>query len=639
MKLLKSIAAYFIIAAMIFTNLSVTAFSTQNSYEISLKDFSEDFKELIVKHDKSIGINTRKTTESEENFSEPFLTNRLVVKTYSNEPLSEDCGAIDKVEGYFNWHIMQYDDSQSALAAFNFYREQSYVDYIEYDDIIINNTEESEEGEAELQTTMFSSGESSGHLSWGSANTRSVEANKMISDSMIELPEIVVGVIDTGVELHDFFTKDPENPRILWEPDWEQEHYIDSRPDGGHGTHVAGIIVDNTPSNVKIRPLSTDLFAIPNDESELSFEYEYEDENKNRTIFIIALEILLMLELEVDVINISMGDSAISSEGAKKYSESINDAVNLAVFEKDVPVVVAAGNEYDEAGKYYPGNAENAITVAATDRSNHPILFSNKGTAVDLCAPGGSLFNSDGIYSTVLNNGYAKMSGTSMAAPFVTAAVATLKSLNPNLTVEQIRKRLTSTASKPSNWNKLYSKNFGAGIVNFSGMIEAERSEIPFFTESDESTLEISLKSSDINARIYYTTNGTSPNPVNGTLYRGSIDLSNKNIATIKAIAVADNKLYSLSSEYIVRYTKAMTLYYKHEKQLNVPHGKPVVKWTTDNSEVVSIYSGCMTSEKRGTATVTAKIDSIRSATYEITVKYNWWQWLIIIFLFGWAWY
>ena len=39
MKLLKSIAAYFIIAAMIFTNLYVTAFSAQKSYEISLKDF------------------------------------------------------------------------------------------------------------------------------------------------------------------------------------------------------------------------------------------------------------------------------------------------------------------------------------------------------------------------------------------------------------------------------------------------------------------------------------------------------------------------------------------------------------------------------------------------------------------------
>ena len=97
-------------------------------------------------------------------------------------------------------------------------------------------------------------------------------------------------------------------------------------------------------------------------------------------------------------------------------------------------VVTAAGNNgtNNDAVAQYPANynSPNVISVAASTQNGQLASFSNYGaTTVDIAAPGVS------IHSTMPNNTYAIYSGTSMAAPHVSAVAALAWALDPNATV------------------------------------------------------------------------------------------------------------------------------------------------------------------------------------------------------------
>jgi hypothetical protein len=108
------------------------------------------------------------------------------------------------------------------------------------------------------------------------------------------------------------------------------------------------------------------------------------------------------------VVNLSLGGSA---------SSTLDQAV-ARLISSGVTVVVAAGNNGDDACSYSPARVGGALTVAATDWNDTRASFSNYGSCVDLFAPGQS------ITSASMTGGALTLSGTSMAAPHVTGAVA-----------------------------------------------------------------------------------------------------------------------------------------------------------------------------------------------------------------------
>jgi serine protease len=139
-----------------------------------------------------------------------------------------------------------------------------------------------------------------------------------------------------------------------------------------------------------------------------------------------------------------------SWEGAP-YSSALYDAFQYAQ-QHGVICVAAAGNEgaNDDNTPDYPANLgaqlNNVVTVAATTNTDQLASFSNYGAhSVDLAAPGVN------ILSTLPNNQYGSMSGTSMATPEVAGAMALVWGLHPSWSYTQVINQVLNTTDKLSS--------------------------------------------------------------------------------------------------------------------------------------------------------------------------------------------
>ena len=128
-------------------------------------------------------------------------------------------------------------------------------------------------------------------------------------------------------------------------------------------------------------------------------------------------------------------------------------------------VTFAAGNDGTDE-RWYPAYHPGTIAVASTTNDGRAVDYggdggTNYGDWIDISAPG------DGIYSTVHDDGYGSMSGTSMACPFVSGVLALFISHAPGRTRDEYLNCLYSTATSIEDLNTAkYSGKLGGGIVN-----------------------------------------------------------------------------------------------------------------------------------------------------------------------------
>lgn len=210
----------------------------------------------------------------------------------------------------------------------------------------------------------------------------------------------------------------------------------------GHGVHVAGIAgatADNQYGmagvgfRCKILPLKVD-----NAYGSLTGAYA---------------GLVYAAEHGAKVINCSWGSTV--------YTQAGQDIVDYVTEVCGSLVVAACGNTGGEAN-YYPASYRYVLSVAATDINDVKWSNSSFSDHVDLSAPGKD------IYSTWPGPGFVFSSGTSMAAPMVTAAAALVASYFPNLTMLQVAERLRTTADLidtiPANLP--YQGKMGKGRLN-----------------------------------------------------------------------------------------------------------------------------------------------------------------------------
>jgi subtilisin family serine protease len=255
---------------------------------------------------------------------------------------------------------------------------------------------------------------------------------------------IGVAVIDTGISSHpDLNVIDGINFSK-----GKTNNYSDGH---GHGTHVAGTIaaIDNNFGVIGVAP-GANLYAVK----------VLDNRGSGFTSDVIAgIDWVAANADKIDVANMSLGGSGQDSicGGTDTYHNAICGAVDAGV-----TVVVAAGNDSEDAASHRPAAYDEVITVSAladfdgvaggsgsptcrSDVDDTFANFSNFGADVDIIAPGVC------ILSTWKGGDYNTISGTSMASPHVAGAAALYIAGNPGVTPDQVKSALIAAGNY--NWD------------------------------------------------------------------------------------------------------------------------------------------------------------------------------------------
>ena len=245
---------------------------------------------------------------------------------------------------------------------------------------------------------------------------------------------VLVAIIDTGIDWHHL---DLAANYVPLGYDWVNN---DTNPmdDNGHGTHCAGIIAATLNNSVGIAGLAQVRIM-----AEKGLD-KYGEGNEAD----LAKAIIHAVDEGANILS--------NSWGGYEESTLLHDAVEYA-YEKGALIIAAAGNNAWDI-KLFPAGYDEVVAVTATDASDNPASFTNFGDWVELAAPGVH------IYSTVCNDSYAYMSGTSMACPHVSGVAALAWSQFPNATRDWIRQWLRYTADDLGNPG--FDDYFGYGRVN-----------------------------------------------------------------------------------------------------------------------------------------------------------------------------
>ena len=258
---------------------------------------------------------------------------------------------------------------------------------------------------------------------WGNLALRSELANTLSSGK-----SVIVAVLDTGVDgnhpdlkgrvLPGYSTLDGKVYQTFKEFDTN-----------GHGTHVAGIIAGNN-NNKGITGVAPEATILP-----IKVLSERGGSDKS-----VAEGIIYAIENGAKVINLSLG----AEHNLFEKSDNITCQAIAEANAKNIVVIVSAGNSgVGENPVNIPASCTGAISVAAIDHNFEKGTFSSYDSSVYIAAPGVNILSS---VPTTTDFPYDQWSGTSMAAPFISGAVALLLSKEPNLTYKEIIARLQSNS-------------------------------------------------------------------------------------------------------------------------------------------------------------------------------------------------
>ena len=442
----------------------------------------ETRKQSVLKTGKEIAALCNEYDNYSNSNNGDKIDNRLMVKTNDN---IDKYGAIDYVKG-IGYYFLQYETKEKADFAKKKYKALNYT---------VNNDSVVKLCDTKLTTPPQYS---KWPEEWAYEET---DATATIDyyKSRIK-PTINIAVIDSGVNYNHELLK---YRVVRTKVDFSTENSGDEMDTLGHGTNVAGAIAKSTPSNVKI------------------YAYKFYDKNGYGTSSQIwsVVEYIKQSNKKPDIINCS-------------FADPMNTGI-CGLTNEGVTAVMAAGNDNKEITNqdFYNG----LITVGATNYYGKPCSFSNYGACVDISAPGEYVYTADMSSNTT----YECVNGTSFSTPITAAACAYVLMEHSKYTPEQVKQEIKKTAI-PFKKSDCYNERYGAGIVNFSNIINGTRCKdvtANYISGAYHGSISVELKCANTLADIYYTTDGTLPSKTNGTKYTEPIKLTET--TRINAVAFA----------------------------------------------------------------------------------------------------
>ena len=456
------------------------------------------------KHEKikeSLNIDIPSSTEKE---LEDIVEGSFIVKTASNfdKTLFEKAGF--EVRGFVSlrsediryWNIYKEGNAKKNLSRILFIKGVLSAEY----DYKVEEPKYTKgpisQGEQPIEAMGLTNGD---YLNDPIANNsdyglKITEALKAYKDVGYGNKQVVVGIIDTGINMEHKDFKDNNNESIVLyaksaATDITGEAYVgDNKPfteipigenwdHGEHGTHCSGTIAARGDNGVGIAGVAWKntkiisyqglgikgggrAWAIYGAMADLVNTVDILRKPKaSRTPDEIKALPSYLKDTDYQItqttvpVNMSLGGS---------YGTEFAFAVLTYAVQKNVLPVIAMGNE----GRYttaYPAAFPGVLAVGATTAQDKQKDFSNNGAWISISAPG------DGVMSCNVDgdDSYQSMSGTSMATPFITGTIGYLLSFDNahNLTPYQIKTLLETTADKIDNMGA-FDERYGYGRVN-----------------------------------------------------------------------------------------------------------------------------------------------------------------------------
>ena len=432
---------------------------------------------------------------------------------------------------------------------------------------------------------------SSTSMSWG---VSALQADKYAAYvKSYTARSVKVAIVDSGVSYHKKM-----DGRILSGIDLVDDDYTPS-DQNGHGTHVAGTVVDCTPG-IKVYILPVRVMNASGEGSPS----------------VVGNGIRYAVSKGAKVINLSLG-------GYSHY-QYLEDCINYA-HNSGVTVVIASGNENENTKKICPAHMTNPIVVGAINSDYKRCSFSNYGSSVDLAAPG------DNIISCWVGGGYALASGTSMAAPHISGAAAMYRLMYPNYGSSKTAILLRSFVQDlgASGQDDYY----GKGLPKMTGPIKPLRVTLNKSTAKVEIKKTLTLKATLTPSyagqkALTWSSSNTAVATVSSS---GKVTAKKKGTATITAEGVGGKKgsckvtVIGVQPTGVTLNLSTKTLHVGSSYTLKATVSpsnaeNKTLTWKTGSNSVATVHEGTVKARGEGTITITAITANGKKAACKVTV-------------------
>lgn len=447
----KRLMGITVIAVMILTAIPDISFAKVNKDEENIGE-----NQILVVYDKDAActekLQNTDFAEGEDTQSRTVekLADSSTQQLADNADISAESGEFvtGNVASQGAMLKVQLDSDESVDKAIDSIEKQPDVAYAQP-----NFAYELMGGEVEtLKTTNDTALSSQYYLNSWSGNEKRRGANVTSAwDYVKSEGKATVAVIDTGI--------DTKHPDLVDNLDLKHSKAITGQlyDEDGHGTHVAGIVGAVADNGAGIAGVSYNAKIIAINVFERNDKGEWLSSTDYMIKALSYIEELVSTGKvkNLHVINISSGQYA--------YDQSLEESIKRMRDKYNIVTVCAGGNKGIQKN-LYPADYNASVAVTALDENGTNAEYSDYNRSKDISAPGTN------IISTYPGNNYARMSGTSMAAPVVSGAMAMLWAGDPDITVDQAIRSIKRTANPVNR-----SANDRGNLTGSVGAVDCEK--------------------------------------------------------------------------------------------------------------------------------------------------------------------